>query len=243
MARQSSGAYQAPANTAAVSGQAISSTKYNTLTGDLGNEITNSLDRLGRGAMQADMSLGGFKITDVADPITASGAATKQYVDAADTTSNASYLPAGAIQAFAMSTAPSGWLECNGSAVSRATYSALFAALGTTWGAGDGSTTFNLPDFRGYFLRGWDHGAGVDSGRAFASAQSDQNLAHGHAVTDPGHFHHYAFNVGGVAAGGLGGGYNQDNNTDSAVTGISIQSSGGSEARPKNKAILYCIRT
>lgn len=78
----------------------------------------------------------------------------------------------GAVLDFAMSTPPSGWLECDGSAVSRATYAALFTAIGTTFGSGDGSTTFNLPDLRGRFRRGYDHGAGVDSGRTFGSTQA-----------------------------------------------------------------------
>lgn len=77
----------------------------------------------------------------------------------------------GAIAFFAKNTAPTGWLKANGAAVSRTTYAALFAAIGTTFGAGDGSTTFNLPDLRGEFLRGWDDGRGVDPGRTFASAQ------------------------------------------------------------------------
>jgi microcystin-dependent protein len=81
---------------------------------------------------------------------------------------------AGMVAFFAMNTAPSGWLDADGSAVSRTTYAALFAAIGTTFGSGDGSTTFNLPDMRGEFPRGWDDGRGVDSGRAFGSAQLDQ---------------------------------------------------------------------
>lgn len=60
-----------------------------------------------------------------------------------------SVVPTGTIQDFAMSTLPSGWLDCDGSAVSRTTYAALFTAISITWGVGDGSTTFNLPDLRG----------------------------------------------------------------------------------------------
>lgn len=86
-------------------------------------------------------------------------------------------------------TPPDGALLCNGAAVSRTTYAALFAVIGTTWGAGDGATTFNLPDLRGYFPRGYDAGRGVDSGRVFASTQADANLAHTHSLTDPGHTH------------------------------------------------------
>lgn len=57
---------------------------------------------------------------------------------------------------------PPGWLLCDGSAVSREQYSALFAAIGTSCGEGDGQTTFNLPDYRGSFLRGVDGGTGRD---------------------------------------------------------------------------------
>ena len=82
-------------------------------------------------------------------------------------------IPSGAVLYFAGQTAPSGWLKANGAAVSRTAYAALFAAIGTTYGAGDGSTTFNLPDLRGEFMRGWDDGRGIDRGRAFGSAQGD----------------------------------------------------------------------
>lgn len=82
-------------------------------------------------------------------------------------------IPSGAVMYFAGRNAPTGWLKANGAAVSRTTYAALFAAIGTTYGAGDGRSTFNLPDLRAEFLRGWDDGRGIDSGRAFGSAQSD----------------------------------------------------------------------
>jgi len=62
--------------------------------------------------------------------------------------------PVGAVTAFAAATAPTGWLLCDGSAKSRATYSALFGIIGTTYGVGDGSTTFNLPDLRQRFPMG-----------------------------------------------------------------------------------------
>jgi len=60
----------------------------------------------------------------------------------------------GMIAPFAMSSTPTGWLSCDGSAVSRTTYANLFTVISTIWGVGDGSTTFNLPDLRGAFLRG-----------------------------------------------------------------------------------------
>lgn len=80
---------------------------------------------------------------------------------------------AGQIAYCAAGVIPTGWLECNGAAVSRAAYGTLFAAIGTNYGVGDGATTFNLPDLRGEFLRGADRGRGVDAGRAVGSAQGD----------------------------------------------------------------------
>ena len=86
----------------------------------------------------------------------------------------------GQVVYFAMTSAPVGWLKANGAAVSRETYAALFAAIGTSFGVGDGSTTFNLPDLRGSFLRGWDDGRGVDGGRVFGSIQESANKYHDH---------------------------------------------------------------
>jgi microcystin-dependent protein len=89
-------------------------------------------------------------------------------------------LPAGAVQAFAMNGAPSGWLAANGSNVSRTTYAALFSAIGTTYGTGDGSTTFTLPDLRGYFVRGsGTNSDGVAAG-TFGQKQTDAYKSHNH---------------------------------------------------------------
>jgi len=93
---------------------------------------------------------------------------------------SASAVPAGTMAPFAASTPPAGWLKCNGAAISRGTYGALFARIGTTWGAGDGTTTFNLPDLRGEFLRGWDDGRGVDAGRGIGTAQGERIKDHYH---------------------------------------------------------------
>ena len=78
---------------------------------------------------------------------------------------------AGIVQYFAMASAPKGWLKADGSAVSRTDYADLFDAVGTMFGEGDGSTTFNLPDLRGEFIRGLDEGRGIDGGRVFGSSQ------------------------------------------------------------------------
>lgn len=96
---------------------------------------------------------------------------------------------AGAVAYCAASTPPAGWLKCNGAQVSRATYARLFGTIGTYYGAGDGTNTFNLPDLRGEFIRSWDDGRTLDNGRGFASVQGSQNLSHAHGVADPGHAH------------------------------------------------------
>lgn len=94
-------------------------------------------------------------------------------VNITDETYNSNNDMVGMVAAFAMNSAPEGWLIANGSAVSRVTYARLFSRVGTLYGAGDGSTTFNLPDARGVVLRGADLGSGRDSGRAFGSYQPD----------------------------------------------------------------------
>ena len=136
----------------------------------------------------------------------------------------------GEVSGFAQSTPPSGWLKANGAAVSRTAYAALFAAIGTTWGAGDGSTTFNLPDARGEFMRGWDDGRGIDTGRVFGSSQSDQLRAHTHSgVVVPG------------SASGYGTATQNVSDDDPFKSGTS-GSSGGTETRPRNIALLFCIK-
>ena len=93
-------------------------------------------------------------------------------------------VPSGGVLAFARSSPPIGWLVANGAAVSRSQYIELFNAIGTTFGAGNGSTTFNLPNIQGAVVRGWNgSGTGVDSGRGFGSIQLPQNQAHAHTGT------------------------------------------------------------
>ena len=143
----------------------------------------------------------------------------------------AAAVPVGSITMYAANTAPTGWLECSGAAVSRTTYAGLFAAIGTVFGAGDGSTTFNLPDMRGEFARGWDNGRGVDPARAFGSAQADELEAHVHSVTPP------ASNDtagSGLTATGTGGA--------ETITPYNTASTGGTETRPRNIALMFIIK-
>lgn len=140
--------------------------------------------------------------------------------------------PAGEVTVFARATAPTGWLKANGALVSRTTYADLFAAIGTTFGAGDGSTTFALPDLRGEFLRGWDDGRGVDGGRSFGSAQADAFRSHSHD------FQSYAAWIDNPGAFIVNAGGSQASLTRLYATG----STGGAETRPRNVALLACIK-
>lgn len=159
-------------------------------------------------------------------------------------------VPPGTVVAYAGSAAPSGWLVCHGAAISRTTYAALFAAIGTAFGAGDGTTTFNLPDLRGEFVRGWDAGRGVDAGRVFGSAQASQNLSHTHtAITDTAGGHSHAAPEGFSGAGSLGpaatGTQGLASTTSTAGAhshAVTVSSSGGAEARPRNVALLYIVK-
>jgi microcystin-dependent protein len=133
----------------------------------------------------------------------------------------------GQVATFAMNTAPAGWLKANGATVSRTTYAALFTAIGTTFGAGDGSTTFLLPDLRGEFIRGWDDGRGVDSGRAFGSTQTDAFKSHTHTQQ-----------VNATGSRGVGG----SNEFLYVGTTADTGATGGTETRPRNVALLACIK-
>lgn len=194
----------------------------------------------------------GQNVFDASQSTTAIAGAIAAYVQA--------YLPAGAIQEFAMNTPPVGWLACDGSAVSRSGNFGLFTAIGVIWGAGDGVTTFNLPDFRGTFRRAWDNGKGIDPGRVFGSYQADnfashthlQN-SHAHGVTDPGHSHNYTSNSQTFNAASGTNGVSEplfSQATGTVATGVSInagtavnQATGGTETTVKNFATLVCIRT
>ncbi|WP_313739414.1 phage tail protein [Pseudomonas sp.] len=165
----------------------------------------------------------------------------------------------GLVGFFAMPTPPPGWLKRNGAAVSRTTYAALFARIGTTFGAGDGSTTFNLPDARGSFDRGWDDGRNLDKGRAFGSDQGPANLSHVHGTTvstDGAHVHTSTFTREKITSNFVQEGGNAvfgDQESDGYQTvstssggahkhSVIIAASGESEARPYNTAYLPCIK-
>lgn len=139
-------------------------------------------------------------------------------------------VPSGAVFHFAMATAPAGYLVCNGAAVSRTAFAALFAAVGTLYGNGDGNTTFNLPDLRGEFIRGADLGRGVDGGRILGSWQQDSIREHSH--------------TGGISGPEVGKieGYTEDAPGVDNYNKTSTGTTGGNETRPRNMALLPCIK-
>ena len=177
-------------------------------------------------------------------------------------------VPSGAVFCLAVSAVPADYLECNGQAVSRTTYAALFAVIGTTYGSTTGSN-FKVPDLRGEFVRGWDHGRGADSGRSIATYQSAMNAIHSHGVGSldisnkslTGSATKIAESFTHGATSGIfskGSSQNDDltpRHVDTSLTGTlninashdhsisgSTANEGGS-ARPRNIAMMYIIKT
>jgi microcystin-dependent protein len=145
-------------------------------------------------------------------------------------------LPAGAVQAFAMNSAPSGWLAANGNEYAKTgDYAALFAAISTTYGETNGSgaagtSHFRVPDLRGYFVRGSGTNSDATAAGTFGAKQADAFRSHDHTVADTNVANNGNFGAGGLAAYPAG--------TVSRTT----SSTGDTETRPKNIAMLYCIK-
>ncbi|WP_416759628.1 phage tail protein [Pseudomonas sp. BNK-6] len=145
----------------------------------------------------------------------------------------ASSLPVGSMVAFPKASVPPGFLEMDGNYKSIAAYPDLAAYLGTTFNQGnEGAGNFRLPDSRGEFLRGWDHGRGVDAGRVIGSWQADMLKSHVHTVNDS--------SGGGSVVdswvyGDLGNGVTDD-------ADLRTNPTGGVETRPRNLAVIWCIK-
>jgi hypothetical protein len=241
VARDASGNFSAGTITASVNGNAGTATKLSSartlaLTGDVTGTVSSDLTS---GASIAT-TIGGGKVT-LANLVSAVQQA---------------LVPAGAVQAFAMNSAPSGWLACNGAAVSRSTYAALFAAISTTYGAGNGTTTFNVPDLRGYFVRGSGTNSDGTASGTFGVKQADALKSHTHTASSNttgahGHFQSISTVGFGGTGFGMGGdaGYNGASAANLATQSagdhshtITVNATGDTETRPKNIAMLYCIK-
>lgn len=150
-------------------------------------------------------------------------------VNISDETYNPNNDMVGAVVGFAMNSAPTGWLIANGVAVSRSTYARLFSRIGTRYGEGDGSATFNIPDYRGLFQRGLDNDRGVDPSRIIGSYQADQNKPHTHRLQ----YSATSTGNGSLVTGSPGTG---------SLSSVAVELSGEVEARPKNISALFCIK-
>lgn len=196
-----------------------------------------------------------LQVNTVTEPILAANAiSTNKIQDAAVTLQKlaadvqALFTPVGSISAYGGDVAPSGYFLCDGTAISRATYSALFTLVGVRFGSGNGTTTFNLPDLRGRFLRGKDDATGRDPDAAARTAMNS-----GGATGD---------NVGSVQGDDMGvdtlqalyyvgagatpnvllGGANASTGTFSNIFSSTQTDSTGQETRPKNAYVNFIIK-
>lgn len=156
-------------------------------------------------------------------------------------TAQNSSVPAGTVIHFATTTPPSGFFVADGSAISRTVYSSLFAIVGITYGGGDGVNTFNLPDLRGMFIRNLDMGRGIDGSRTIGSYQADDFASHTHnsylnTVRAGSSGNYWVVQMGYIngASGGAGG-------NPGSLYPANLPT-GGAETRPKNIALLACIK-
>jgi len=144
----------------ASTGETITTAQHNPPLEDLAAGLSQALVRDGRAPMTGPLNMNGFKASGLAPATNPGDAVRLDQVPVGNI-----LVPAGTIVFFAGAAPPSGWMLCAGQAISRTTYANLFAVLGTTYGAGDGATTFNVPDGRGYVPAGKDNMGGTAAGR------------------------------------------------------------------------------
>ena len=156
-------------------------------------------------------------------------------------------MPPGTIIAFGGSVTPTGWLVCDGSTVSRVTYANLFNSLVTSWGSGDGVTTFHLPDLRGRFLRGVDGTANNDPDKATRTACNvggnvGNNVGSIQADVYGSHSHSGNIMMGGNSVDMNGLNFTTSNMNMPGPNNPGTMPSGGNETRPKNAYVVYIIK-
>ena len=241
MSRNGSGTYTLPAGNPVVSGTTISSVWANTTLSNIADALTQSVASDGQTPMSGSLNMTDNFINNLASPSTDYDAANKLYVDSAITIVEAeiaaiNQVLTGTIQMWPTVTAPTGYLLCTGTAVSRTTYAALFAVIGTTFGVGDGSTTFNLPNYTNRMPYGTTIGTTGGSADAIV-------VSHTHTATssDSGHIHGQTwtgpddFNLGGEPPGAViapdnnrYGSFNNNTNTGYANITTTVNSAGSS---------------
>ena len=215
-------------STGAVTAKAITGTS---ITASGGGTITGN--HVGDGAQLT--ALAGANITAGTVPSAALVAAVQQAL-----------CPPGTVVAYMGTTAPAGWLLCNGASVSRSTYASLYAVIGNASGSAD-ANSFNVPDFRGRFLRGWDNAIGRDpdrasrtamatggnAGDAIGSVQTDAFKSHTHTTTDK--FTNWSATSASGSAGNTGA-------TTQYIEYPTSSATGGSDTRPINAYVNYIIK-
>ncbi len=248
MPYDSQGNYSLPSGYLAVTGQTIMASQHNPPLEDIQAALNQSLLRSGAAPWTGAQNANGQRLKNLGTPTDPGDAVSLSFLQG--------YLPSGIIMDYAGTSAPAGWLFAAGQAVSRSTYATLFGVLGTRYGSGDGSTTFNLPDLRGRVTAGKDDmngtaanrltsgGAGIAGTTLGASGGAQTHTLttaqmpnHGHSVIDPSHTHPWGNKAAGYSMqGGNVGSYAQtspgssDLYTEASFTGISIQNSGGGGA-------------
>lgn len=245
MSYDPAGIYNLPSVYKAEPGTTIRSEQHNSPLEDIAQALSSVLVRDGRSGMIGTLQMGGYPISNVAPGTAATDAATVSQL-----------VPIGTVVDYAGSTAPTGWLFCAGQAVSRSTYAALFAVIGTTYGNGNGSTTFNLPDLRGRVVAGRDNMGGTSAARLSSISGNTLGASGGtqeHTLTVaqmPAHNHSgTALSAGGhrhgVGASFIGSGIGSNggyitNSTSGVFTStagahthnLSINNTGGGQAHP-----------
>lgn len=218
---------------------------------DIEAALSSSLDRDGKGGMRAALPMGGNKITGLAPGTNPTDAATVSQI------SGTASIPIGVVVDYWGTTPPEGYLFAAGQEISRSTYADLFAVIGTTAGAGNGSTTFNLPDYRGRIGAGRENMTtpattrlntlssstlGASGGAQAHTLTTAQLASHSHAVTDPGHSHTYFRNTGDSGFVGVDPVPTTptSSSSGSATTGITIANSGSGEAHNNVQPTIIC---